>query len=388
MKILMTMPSFLPHRGGSEIMAYELAKRLVELGHKVIIHTIQKKGTKKYEQTDGIEIYRFKDIRLFPKLSKITLGKIPSIFSFSAIPSLFRLVKKTHPDIIHSHFLADTGLSAIIVGNTLKIPIITSLLGKDIFDPVDPVPIKWHNVLAWLMENSSMVIACSSDQKLRAKAMGVSSGITIIPHGVNIQRFTPQVKVDIKKKLGIQGPMILSVQRLHPRKGMEYLIDAIPIILDKKPSAQFVIVGKGSEKAKIEKKIEILHIENNVKLVGFVPDSELPHYYANCDLFVLNSLYEAFGIVLLEAMASGKPVVATTVGGVPEVVMNGKTGFLVSPRKPKQLAEASIKILQDPEMKQKMGNSGLNRVLKRFSWDSIVKKYLNAYIMTQKLKSR
>ena len=72
----MTMPSFLPHRGGSEIMAYELAKRIVKMDHSVTIHTIQKEGTKKTEQIDGIEIFRFKDIRLFPKLSKITFGKI------------------------------------------------------------------------------------------------------------------------------------------------------------------------------------------------------------------------------------------------------------------------------------------------------------------------
>ncbi|MFX1521212.1 MAG: glycosyltransferase, partial [Promethearchaeota archaeon] len=315
MKIVMTMPSFLPHRGGSEIMAYELAKRLVDLGHKVVIHTIQKKGTKKCAKIDGIEIYRFKDIRLFPKLSKITLGKIPSIFSFSAIPSLFRLAKKIRPHIIHSHFLADTGLAAIIVGSILKIPVITSLLGKDIFDPVDPVPKKWHNCLVWLMEKSSKVIACSKDQKWRAQVMGVSSDISIIPHGVNTKEFIPSIKVDIKKKLGIRGPMILSVQRLHPRKGLKYLLDAIPIILDKIPPAKFIIVGKGSEKIKIEKKIHALRLENSVKLVGFVPESELPHYYANCDLFVLHSLYEAFGIVLLEAMASGKPVVATICGG-------------------------------------------------------------------------
>ena len=153
----MTMPSFLPHRGGSEIIAYELAKRIVRMGHSVVIHTIQKEGTKKYEQIDGIEIFRFKDIRLFPKLSKITFGKIPSIFSFSAIPSLFKLVKKIRPHIIHSHFLADTGLAAIIVGNILKIPVITSLLGKDIFDPIDPVPSKWHKSLVRLMETSSKV---------------------------------------------------------------------------------------------------------------------------------------------------------------------------------------------------------------------------------------
>ena len=374
------MPSFLPHRGGSEIMAYELAKRLVEFRHEVIIHTIQKKGTKKYEKIDGIEIYRFKDIRLFPKLSRITLGKIPSIFSFSAIPSLFKLVKKIRPHIIHSHFLADTGLAAIIVGSILKIPVITSLLGKDIFDPIDPVPTKWHNCLVWLMEKSSKVIACSKDQKRRAQVMGVSSDISVIPHGVNTKKFVPSIKVDIKKKLGIRGPMVLSVQRLHPRKGLTYLIDAIPIILDKIPSAKFVIVGTGSEKMKIEKKINALRIENSVKLVGFVPESELTHYYANCDLFVLHSLYEAFGIVLLEAMACGKPVVATKCGGIPEVVINEKTGLLSPPRKANELARACIKILQSPEMKQKMGQNGLNRVLKRFSWDSLVKKYLNAYM--------
>ena len=362
-------------------MAYELAKGLVELGHKVVIHTIQKKDTKKYEKINGIEIYRFKDIRLFPKLSKITFGKIPSIFSFSAIPSLFKLVKKIRPHIIHSHFLADTGLAAIIVGHILKIPIITSLLGKDIFDPIDPVPTKWHNSLAWLMEKSSKVIACSKDQKWRAQAMGVSSDISIIPHGVDINRFAPQIneKEDIKKKLGIHDLIALSVQRLHSRKGLNYLIDAIPIVLKEIPSTQFIVVGKGPEKAKLENKIKDLGIEKNVKLVGFVPDSELPQYYASCRLFVLHSLYEAFGIVLLEAMASGKPIISTEVGGIPEVVINGKTGILIPPRNATKLATAIIKLLSDSTLAKEMGEYGRKLAKDKFDWEKIVKTYFRTY---------
>ena len=379
MKILMTMPSFLPHRGGSEIMAYELAKRLVELGHEVVIHTIQKKGTKKYVKIDGIEIYRFKDIRLFPKLSKITLGKIPAIFSFSAIPSLFKLVKKIRPHIIHSHFIADTGLAAIIVGNLLKTPVITSLLGKDIFDPIDPVSTKWHDILVRLMEKSSRVIACSKDQKLRAQAMGVSSNIKIIPHGVNTHRFTPKIKENLKKKLDIDGPLVLSVQRLHPRKGLNYLIDAIPIVLKEIPSAQFVIVGKGPEKAKLETKIRDLEIEKSTKLVGFVSDPELPTYYANCDLFVLHSLYEAFGIVLLEAMACGKPVISSMVGGIPEVVLHGKTGILVPPRNTQELATNIIKLLSANKLAKEMGQYGRKLAEDKFDWDKIVKTYLKTF---------
>lgn len=377
----MTMPSFLPHRGGSEIMAYELAKRIVKMGHNVTIHTIQKEGTKKYEQIEGIEVFRFEDIRLFPKLSKITFGKIPSIFSFSAIPSLFKIAKKVQPAVIHSHFLADTGLAAIIVGNTLKIPVITSLLGKDIFDPIDPVPTKWHKNLVWLMQNSSKIVSCSMDQKTRAQAMGVSSEIEIIPHGVDIQRYTPQIsnQVDFKKKLGVQGPIILSVQRLHSRKGLNYLIDAIPIVLESIPSTQFIIVGKGPEKINLENKIKELGIENNVKLVGFIMDSDLPKYYANCDIFVLHSIYEAFGIVLLEAMASEKPVISTMVGGIPEVVQNEKSGILVPPKNATALATAIIQLLSDGKRAKEMGQYGRKLTEIQFNWEIIAKKYIEMY---------
>ena len=377
----MTMPSFLPHRGGSEIMAYELAKRIVKMGHNVTIHTIQKEGTKKYEQIEGIEVFRFKDIRLFPKLSKITFGKIPSIFSFSAIPSLFKIAKKVQPAVIHSHFLADTGLAAIIVGNTLKIPVITSLLGKDIFDPIDPVPTKWHKNLVWLMQNSSKIVSCSMDQKTRAQAMGVSSEIEIIPHGVDIQRYTPQIsnQVDFKKKLGVQGPIILSVQRLHSRKGLNYLIDAIPIVLESIPSTQFIIVGKGPEKINLENKIKELGLENNVKLVGFIMDSDLPKYYANCDIFVLHSIYEAFGIVLLEAMASEKPIISTMVGGIPEVVQNEKSGILVPPKNATALATAIIQLLSDGKRAKEMGQYGRKLTEIQFNWEIIAKKYIEMY---------
>jgi glycosyltransferase involved in cell wall biosynthesis len=166
---------------------------------------------------------------------------------------------------------------------------------------------------------------------------------------------------------------VLFVGRLEKRKGLDTLIKAIPSILDHMPQTRFTIVGGdtnstpigGSYKRYLLKMLDKKY-HQNVDFVGFVPDEELKRYYRNCDVFVAPSLYESFGLIYLEAMAWGKPVIGCDAGGVPEIVEDGETGILIPPEDVNALAEAIIN-LEDEKLRAKIGENGRKKVENDFS---------------------
>lgn len=212
--------------------------------------------------------------------------------------------------------------------------------------------------------------------------MGVHS--VIIPKGVN-SAFSPYVQyTDLKKRLNITTQkLILTVARLDPRKDLTTLIEAADYIINKKNihNLLFIVVGDGIEKEKLKNYITRLKLKKYIKLVGAVPNSspELPKFYAMSNLFVLPTLYEGFGWVYLEAMASGLPIITTDVGSNPEVV--GDVGKLVPPKNPNLLSQVIIEILNDTTKLHNMRNKGLNKA-KKYSWNSIGKEYELVYRKT------
>jgi glycosyltransferase involved in cell wall biosynthesis len=154
----------------------------------------------------------------------------------------------------------------------------------------------------------------------------------------------------------------------------------MPYVLEAFPRAQLLIAGNGYMYGFIKLLIKRLNIEDNVKLLGFVPDKELPELYNLSDVFVLPSLYsESFGITLLEAMASGKPIVASKVGGIPEVVENGWTGILVRRGNEKDLADAIIKILTDHSLAETLASNARKLVEEKYSWSIVTEEIESVY---------
>jgi glycosyltransferase involved in cell wall biosynthesis len=184
----------------------------------------------------------------------------------------------------------------------------------------------------------------------------------------------------LKKKYNIKGKMILYVGRIYSyQKGLDYLIRAIPIILSKETEIKFVMIGEDyGSKASLIKLAKKLKVEKYIIFTGHIPYNELLKAYAAADVFVLPSIFEPFGIVLLEAMASKKPIVATNVGGIPEIVKNGKNGILVRPKNEEELADAILFLLSHEDQAKMMGINGYNMV-KNYSWELIAKKIENVY---------
>jgi len=181
--------------------------------------------------------------------------------------------------------------------------------------------------------------------------------------------------------------MVLMVSRLERHKGVDVLLRSVPHVLAVCPDARFVIAGPphpSVPKYELDNLVTDLGIGNHVQFAGQVPDEELAALYRRASVCVLPSYYEAFGLVAAEAMAFGVPVVATSAGGLPEVVEDGVTGILVPPGDVRALAEAIVRVLDDPYLRQRMGKAGRSRVLSRFAVDRVVHETLAVYRQVQR----
>jgi glycosyltransferase involved in cell wall biosynthesis len=214
-------------------------------------------------------------------------------------------------------------------------------------------------------------IARQLSQTFRVPALKVQ----VIHNTIPLAQFDGQSNQALKTTLsrGRERPIILTVARLDQQKGHVHLLDAISQV----PDAIFVMAGDGPEKAALEARTHKLGIDDRVIFLGYRKDT--PELLASCDLFVLPSVYEGLPLSILEAMAAEKAVVATAVGGIPEAVLDGETGFLVPPRDPTALARAIQTVLSNPSLARRMGAAGKARVQRAFSSATMVQRITQTY---------
>ena len=190
--------------------------------------------------------------------------------------------------------------------------------------------------------------------------------------GIDVDRIdgTPAVNVHEALWLPHHAPLVGNVAALVPHKGQRYLIEAAHLVVQKIPDARFVILGEGELREHLEHLVREHHLEKHVLLPGFRTD--VIGCIKGFDLFVMSSVTEGLGTSLLDAMACRKAIVGTRAGGIPEVVDEGRTGLLVEPRDPRQLADAIIRLIQDEAMRKRMADAGYARVRERFTVERMV----------------
>lgn len=194
-----------------------------------------------------------------------------------------------------------------------------------------------------------------------------------IPRGVDTDFFKLQPWPNENEKI------ILTAARLEKEKGIQYLIKSMPQILKVVNNALLLIVGSGKDERFLKKLVSKLHLKKNVKFIGRVSRSEMPAYYGLCNVFVLYSVFEPFGAVLTEAGSSGRPIIAPNYGGPQDIILDGKTGFLVRPLDLSELVDKIIELLSNDELSKKIGELGRQHILKNFTWESETKSYDRLY---------
>jgi glycosyltransferase involved in cell wall biosynthesis len=193
----------------------------------------------------------------------------------------------------------------------------------------------------------------------------------VIPYGIDFKKFRKS-KADKKivSELGLKGKIVLiAVGRLSQQKGFAYLIKALNEVKKKEKNFKLLLIGDGEERKNLERLSKELGLEEEIIFLGKIFHDKLPKYYHVSDIFVLPSLYESFGIVFLEAMASGLPIISTNIAAIPEVV-NKKVGILVKPKNVQELAEAILTLINDEKRRREMGKEGM-KLASNFDWSFV-----------------
>jgi glycosyltransferase involved in cell wall biosynthesis len=231
-------------------------------------------------------------------------------------------------------------------------------------------------------KNATIIVTISnySLEKIQ-KYYGIEpSKVRIVPNGVDIDKFKPMDTKGVRQQFGLSNdPCVLFVGSLIPRKGLPFLVEAAKKIVKNNANTKFLIVGDGPLRNQLSDSLDTANLSDNFKFIGNLKDDVLPLVYNCADVFVLPSIQEGQGIVLLEAQASSKPVVAFDIGGVNETVQNKETGFLVNRGNVDALADALLKLLTDKALREKMGSNGRKFVSENYTWDICAQKMLRVY---------
>ncbi len=353
MKILQLTEHYLPFFGGVEINTHEICKRLVRDGYDVEVVCEREKGTVDREIIDGVKVHRVFGFRLVNV--KYDTARIAPNMLLSAI--------KNDADIVHAHAYGFFPSYASIFSN--KPTVITNHS-----DPTAKI-FPFFDLSRSLPPRLCDHIVCTTDlEKTHLEVLGVTpEKITVVPNGVTL----PPMQVPAKNF----GRIILCLARLDTaNKGQDLLIRAMPRILSRVPDAKLWIVGEGKDLEKLQRLSSTLNLNKSVEFKGRVDHQTKFLYIKNSQLLCLPPRTESFGVVYLEAMAYGLPIVTTRVGGIPEVV--GDAALLVPPNDPSALADALIHVLTDQIFAEDLHERGLKRV-KRFNWDELVKKHETLY---------
>ena len=293
----------------------------------------------------------------------------------SSILSLVKLVKEKDIHIIHcnSHGVNPYG---VIAGKLTNARVICHI--RDIITP--------DKIKKYFLNYSDKIITISDFQKkVFSRYPTINKRVSLVYNGIDTSIFyrcktTEILKFRKKLNIGEKDFLVGCVGQISSLKGQDYLIKAVPLVLKKIPSTKFLLCGevrRERDKGKIESLVEKLGVRKNIIFLGWRED--LPIVYSSLDVLAFPTLKEAFGRAAVEAMACEVPVIATRVGGVPEIVEDGKTGILIPPQTHIQLADAIIKLLQDSKMRKNMGKEGRKRVQKNFNIAKTVNGVENIY---------
>jgi len=319
-------------------------------------------------------VRRIKGIRLI--FVDELIRKIHLFYDIIALYKIYRVIKRGNYDIVHTHS-SKPGFSGRIAAKLAGVPnIIHTVHGFPFHDFMNPVSRKFFILLEkYLSKISDVLITVSNLNLEKIVDLGIAprEKLVNIYSGIRFEKFRVDVDVNKKKnELGYDSDqrIIGMVCRLSAQKAPQYFIKAIPAIKIKHPDARFVIVGDGELRQELEALIRELDLSSVVDILGFRDD--VPEILQTLDIFVLSSCWEGLGRSLTEAMFLSRPVVATAVEGVPEIVINEKTGLLVEPRNTDAISKAVNRLLQDPEYAVQLGQNAHQKVVDIFSADKMV----------------
>ncbi|MFX1450922.1 MAG: glycosyltransferase [Promethearchaeota archaeon] len=407
--------------GGQVVFVLELSKYLHEVcGVKVTIFTrlFYEEGSPIHEKelepvSEGVKIVRIAD-----NMSQQGFIRKEELYPYlpESAKNIVKWINENEKiDIVHSHYV-DGGILGEKVSRKLNLPwahnshslgrvkrdaFIKEMTNKEEIQKIDEhfnFDLRFKNE-EMIYEKCHQIFAESLDEKtklLKYYGKKYDKKVAIIPPGVNTEVWHPaSVKRDkhpLNKLFSVKDHRyIFSVSRIDPRKGLDLLIEAVPLLREKIKEDIKIVIGGGSKKGKklkgYEKTLHELASKIDPKkefiyLTGYIPDEDILDYYNGSEVFILPARWELFGITMLEAMACEKPVVVTKFGGPASIIEDGYNGLLVDPTNKRELASKIIEVLNDIEKADNLGKNALKTIIAKYSWLHVAEEYYNFYLKT------
>ena len=358
-----------------------LAKAMVKQGHDVHLFTLDFPGSPPYEEMDGIKVYRASTELGHPNFLTWVL-----LFNHFLAKRMADVSQSVDFDVIHVHdWLA--AFSGISFKHYMKKPMVLTVHSTEVGRAQglsSPDSFSINGIEWWATYEADRVIVCS--QSMKNEICGHFNlpldKVDVIPNAIDPTKY--QTSVDrgaVRQRYGVGygEKLILCVGRLVPQKGIEYFIRAIPHIAKRYPEAKFIIVGEGWSRDILEAEARASGQGRKIQFTGFASDKEVIDLMTSADVLVVPSVYEPFGIVALEGMTTGVPVVASQVGGLSEVIEHDRTGLFVYPRSPESIAWGIDRILSDPDHAKWLTENAKDILNKDYSWEAVAMKTVDVY---------
>ncbi|EHR60239.1 glycosyltransferase [Saccharomonospora cyanea] len=367
--------------GGQNVHVAELSAGLTRAGHEVTVYT-RRDDEKQPDEVTMPGGYRVVHVPAGPPRYVPKDELLPHMGEFTRFLSSHW--EADRPDVVHAHFWM-SGLASLMAARPLDVPVVQTFHALGVVKrrhqgAHDTSPAERIGLERLIGRHASRVAATCSDEVFELVRMGLPrSRMSVVPCGVDLERFTPQGPAEPRD----HRYRVVSVGRLVPRKGFDVAIAALRSL----PEVELVIAG-GPQEGRLAEDPEAqrllrfaseLGVADRVRLTGQIARADVPALLRSADVVVCTPWYEPFGIVPLEAMACGVPVVAAAVGGLTDSVVDGVTGVHVPPRRPDAVAAAVRKLLSDAALRDAYGIAGSDRARCRYSWDRIATDTFRVY---------
>jgi glycosyltransferase involved in cell wall biosynthesis len=364
--VAMVIQDYLPHVGGAEQQLASLAPLLKNKGVDLHIITRRYPGLKRFEQINGIPVYR------------------TAVFPMKVITSMLYIglganaIRKIKPDIIHAHGLLSPTSTAIAAKQFTGTPVVSKSLRGGIKGDLMRLlnkPLGDRRIKSYQKNVDAFIVISNEIKKELIKAGVPGEKCCFIPNGVDIGKYRPVLdKQNLKKQLGLSAKeIVLFVGRLEPEKQVDKLIEIWPLVRNEHPEAELVILGTGSQYELLKKSSG-----PGMRFMGLIDD--VLDYYRAADLFILPSVGEGLSNALLEAMAVGLPAIASRVGGTTDVITDGETGLLFTPNDSVALLEKILYLFGDKRLRNKIAKAGRKYVINNYSLSTTAEKLYRLYL--------
>lgn len=327
------------------------------------------------ETLDGVKVYHPR----YPSFPKNLLFHQSGQLMYLSIRKVIRNLHQLYKfDMIHAHVALPDGYAAHKISRELNCPFLVTIHGQDFQKTINYNENCKKNIELTLNESAKVILVGSKLKRLLKEAkFNGQINYDIIPNGVDFDRITV---TNTKNNYFVsQGPRLLSVSNLYPEKAIDDNLYALKMLTEKYPDVEYNIVGDGPEREKLEALVDELDLGRNVKFLGAFTQKEVFNIMSQCDVFSMPSINEAFGVVYIEAMSLGKPVIGCIGEGPQDIISDKENGFLIERNNVEQLASTLDLLFNNKKLQEEIGRRGKVTVEERFKWEIVAKDIIKEY---------